>query len=45
MLAAQLGAMQFEVTLYKIQNDLIIQQLTTRFAKQGQKVLDQNILQ
>ena len=29
MLEAQLGAMQFEVTPYKIQNDLTFKQLTT----------------
>ena len=33
MLAAQLSAIQFEVTHYKIQNDLIIQQHTTGFVE------------
>ena len=37
MLAAQLCATQFELMLYKIQNDLRIEQLTTGFAKEGQK--------
>ena len=36
MPAVQLDVIQFEVMLYKIGNDLTIQQFTTCFAKEGQ---------
>ena len=37
MLAVQLGAIQFVVILYKVQNDFTIERLKTPFAKEGQK--------